>query len=60
MVWKAQDFCYIFKAPVKDVKKKKPTTQQRKFLKYTDNVVYNLFSLLKKETHAGNILKPSK
>lgn len=23
MVWKAQDFCYIFKAPVKDVKKKK-------------------------------------
>lgn len=40
--------------------KEEPPTQQRKFLKYTDNVFYNLFSLLKKETHAGNILKPSK
>lgn len=40
--------------------KEKPTTQRRKFLKYTDNVFYNLFSLLKKETHTGNILKPSK
>jgi hypothetical protein len=34
--------------------------QWKMLLKYRDNVIYNLFSLLKKETHAGNILKPSK
>lgn len=39
--------------------KGEPAIRQRKFLKYTDEVFYDLFSLLKKGAHAGNTLKPN-